>query len=151
MTQPIPQLRLIIGIELYAVTLTLAYWITFFSSGSVQVRSDDVYLAFQTACSLGAAWLAVTTLLSAVGLIRRKPFGFVFGLLAGSASIYLGLIDVMFNLTQQMYTVGGAEMMIEILINLHTLLLGPLLIIYLWRHRRAMLNWQSDPSHRGNE
>lgn len=129
----------IIALLCFAFVATLAYWIVFFTSGDVQVRADDVYIAFEKAFPPADAWMAFCALLGAIGLWRGRSWGFLFALLAASSSIFLGLMDLTFNLNQGIYAIGGAETLIEILINLATLLLGPVIIIYLWKNRQQLL------------
>lgn len=129
----------IIALLCFAFVATLAYWIVFFTSGDVQVRADDVYIAFEKAFPPADAWMAFCALLGAIGLWRGRSWGFLFALLAASSSIFLGLMDLTFNLNQGIYAIGGAETLIEILINLTTLLLGPVIIIYLWKNRQQLL------------
>jgi len=125
----------IIGLLLFACFAIVTYWAIFFTTGDVQVRKDPVYMAFESAFPLADGWMALCALAGAVGLWRKKDWGFLFGLLAGSSSIFLGLMDVLFNLNEGNYALGGAEMAVEIAINLATLSLGIVVIAYLWRHR----------------
>ena len=113
----------------FAFAATLAYWIVFFISGDVQVRNDADYIAFEKSFPPADAWLAFCALLGAIGLWRRRAWGFLFALLAGSSAI-LGLMDVTSNLNESLYAIGGSETLIEIMINLATMLLGPVVIIY---------------------
>ena len=129
----------IIGLLLFAATATIFYWVVFYTSGEVQARDDPVYLAFERAFPLADGWMVLCALLGGIGLWNRKPWGFLFGLLAGSSSIFLGLMDVLFNLNEGNYALGGTEMAIEIAINLLTLALGPVVIAYLWRNRGVLL------------
>lgn len=128
----------IIGLLLFTFAATLAYWIIYFTSGDVQVRHDEVYLGFENAFPLADAWMAACALLGAIGLWQQKGWGFLFGLLAASSAIFLGLMDVLFNLQQGIYAIGGAETAIEIAINLLTLGLGPVIIVYLWKNRTIL-------------
>jgi len=109
------------GLLLFAFFATVAYWVVFFTSGDVQVRSDEVYLAFERAFPLADAWMALCALAGAVGLWQRRAWGFLFGLLAASSAIFLGLLDVLFNRNQGIYALGGMETALEIAINLLTL------------------------------
>lgn len=129
----------IIGLLLFAFVANLAYWIVYFTSGDVQVRQDEVYIAFENSFPAADAWMAVCALLGAIGLLRHRPWGLLFGLLAASSAIFLGLMDVTFNLNQGIYAIGGAEAAIEVLINLFCLGVGPLVIIYLWKNRSSLL------------
>jgi uncharacterized membrane protein (DUF2068 family) len=128
----------IIGMLLFACFAVVAYWAIFFTSGEVQARHDPVYLAFESAFPLADAWLALCALVGAIGLLRKKDWGSLFGLLAGSSSIFLGLMDVLFNLNEGNYALGGPEMAVEIAINLATLSLGTVVIVYLWRNRSQL-------------
>lgn len=128
----------IIGVLLFACFATAAYWAIFFTTGDVQARNDPVYMAFESAFPLADCWMALCALVGANGLWRKKDWGFLFGLLAGSSSIFLGLMDVLFNLNEGNYSLGGVEMAIEIAINVTTLGLGILLILYLWRNRSSL-------------
>lgn len=118
---------------------TLAYWLLYFTSGDVQVRQDEVYLAFENAFPVADAWMAICALLGAIGLLRKQAWGFLFALLAGSSMIFLGLMDVTFNLNQGIYALGGIETAIEVVINLFCLVVSPLIIIYLWKYRKKWL------------
>jgi len=128
----------IIGLLLFACFAIVTYWAIFFTTGDVQVRKDPVYMAFESAFPLADGWMALCALAGAVGLWRHKDWGFLFGLLAGSSSIYLGLMDVLFNINEGNYALGGAEMVVEIAINLATLCLGIVVIAYLWRNRSCL-------------
>ncbi|MGW8250683.1 MAG: hypothetical protein ACWGO1_08585 [Anaerolineales bacterium] len=128
----------IIGILLFACLATLAYWVVFFTSGDVQVRQDEVYLAFENAFPLADAWMAACALLGALGLWRRRAWGFLFGLLGASSAIFLGLLDLLFDLNEGILSAGGVEAAIEIAIILVSLVLGPVVIVYLWKNRFAL-------------
>ncbi len=128
----------IIGVLFLACFATVAYWAVFFTTGEVQARNDLVYMAFERSFPLADGWMALCALIGAIGLWRRKDWGFLFGLLSGSSSIFLGLMDVLFNLNEGNYTLGGAEMAVEIAINMATLSLGTGVILYLWRNRSKL-------------
>jgi uncharacterized membrane protein (DUF2068 family) len=129
----------IIALLCFAFAATLAYWIVFFTSGDVQVRKDAVYIAFEKSFLPADAWMALCALLGAIGLWRRRAWGFLFALLAASSAIFLGLMDVTFNLNEGIYAIGGSDTLIEIIINLLTLLLGPVVILYVWKNRQKLL------------
>jgi hypothetical protein len=119
--------------------VTLAYWTTYFTSGATHVREDEVYLAFENAFPLADGWMASCALLAAIGLWRRRPWGFLFGLLTGSSLVYLGCLDVLFNLNEGTYAIDSGAMGAEIFINVGSLAVGAGLIAWLWRHREALM------------
>lgn len=131
--------RIISGLLFFAFAATLVYWIVFYTTGETQVRQDPVYLAFENSFPVADTWMALCALLGAIGLWNRKPWGFLFGLLAASSAIFLGLMDLTFNLNEGIYAIPGLETTIEVLINLLTLGLGPVVIVYLWTQRRDFI------------
>jgi hypothetical protein len=131
--------RIISGLLFFAFAATLVYWIVFYTTGETQVRQDPIYLAFERSFPVADTWMALCALIGAIGLWNRKPWGFLFGLLAASSAIFLGLMDLTFNLNEGIYAIPGLETTIEVLINLLTLGLGPVVIAYLWLHRRNLI------------
>jgi len=119
---------------------TSVYWLQFFTSGDVQVRTDEIYLAFERAFPLADAWLTGCALGGAIGLWRRRPWGLLFGLLAGSSLVFLGAVDMLFSLNEGNYRIASMAMAAEVAIEVVTLVGGPIVIAYLWMHRHALLD-----------
>ena len=122
-----------------SVGANLLYWTIFFTSGAVRISSEGGYLAFERAFPAADAWLAFAAAACALMLARRDPRGLLWGLVAGSSFVYLGLLDVLYDLENNRYASIGGAMAVEVMINLFSLSFGPFLIIYLWRHRRWLL------------
>ena len=118
---------------------TVLYWVTFFTSGSVQSSSEGGYIAFERAFPAGDAWLAFAAVACALMLARQDPRALLWGLVAGSSFVYLGLLDTLYNLENGKYASIDGAMAVEVIINLFSLSFGPFLIIYVWRHRRWLL------------
>ena len=138
MKSRLPGLVAAIGYLAVAAVGTTAYWIAFFTSGAVQVQGDAAYLSFEKAFPLADGWMAACAALAAVGLWRRRPWGLLFGLLAASSLVFLGCMDVLWNLNAGSYGIPGGAMTAEFVINVFCLAGGVLLILYLWRHRRSL-------------
>lgn len=138
-------LRLIAAIMLFAAALTIAYWVVWFGGGRDLLASShaDAYFRFENAFPAADAWLALTLIIGAVGLVRRRAWGLLAALLAGGAGIYLGCMDVLFDLENGIYLVpkGGdpSAVAIEVAINVLTFALGVVVITYVWRQRRWLL------------
>ena len=135
----------IAGAMLFGVALIAAYWLIWFLVDRDILASAHTseYFAFENAFPAADAWLGVTLLLGAIGLLRRRPWGLLCALLAGGAGIYLGCMDVLFDLENGIYLVrsGGdpAAVAIEIVINVLTFGLGAIVIAYAWRNRAWFL------------
>jgi hypothetical protein len=132
----------VIAIEVFAALMIALYWVLFFSSPPA-LSDVPCYVTFEQAFPAADAWLAFAALVAAVGLAKRRPWGVLFTFLAGSASIFLGLMDVLYDLENGIYlklnTSAGGEVAVEIAINVLTLTLGPAIIWYVWTRRNALL------------
>lgn len=129
----------VVALLLLTALVTAAYWVAFFATDALHVRGDAAYLAFEQAFPLADAWMAACAALGALGLWRGRPWGWLFALLAASSLVYLGCMDVLFNLNAGHYAIASGAMFAEMAINAWSLGGGLLLVFYLWGHRRALL------------
>lgn len=114
---------------------TVAYWMTYFTSGATHVRTDEVYLAFENAFPLADGWMTVCYSLAAFYLWRGDRRALLWGLCAGSAMIFLGCMDLLFNLEQGHFRAPiSLEMWAEIVIVAFCLSFGPFTLWRLWQH-----------------
>ena len=119
-----------------ASALNVLYWLVFFTSGALQTSHDAVYLGFERAFPAADAWLVIASIACAEGLRRRHSWAVLYGIAAGSAFIYLGLMDALYNLEHGMYAGLTSAMVAEGVINVMCFATGPFLMWYVWRHRR---------------
>src|SRR5262249_49501599 len=101
-----------------------------------QTSQDPVYLGFEHAFPAADAWLGAASIACAEGLRRRRAWAVPYGIAAGSAFIYLGLMDTLYNLEHHMYASMSGQMITETTIDVSCFILGPLLMWYVWHHRR---------------
>lgn len=135
----------IISAMVFAALVTVAYWVIWFGGGRDLLASSHAasYYTFENAFPAADGWLALTLLLGALGLWLNRPWGLFWGLLAGGAGVYLGCMDVLFDLENGIYLVpkGGdpSAVIVEIIINVFTFTLGIIALTYFWRQRRVLL------------
>lgn len=112
---------------------TVLYWLDFFLRGTVQVVEEDWYLRFERSFPVADAWMAACSLVAAVGLFADRSYGTVFGLLAGSALLFLGLMDLTFSLQNGLFRLlpGSGPMWAEAVIIVWSLAVGAVLTAYL--------------------
>ena len=120
---------------LLAALGTIAYWAVYFSSGATQVRTDAVYIGFEDAFPLADGWMTLCYLLAAWFLWRADRRAVLWGLCAGSAMVFLGSMDLLFNIEQGHFAhAPSAEMWAEIVIVMFCWGFGPYTIRRMWRH-----------------
>jgi hypothetical protein len=129
-------LRVLIAWLWVVAGLDLLYWVLFFTTGEVQTSQDPMYLDWERSFPAADAWLGIAAVACAEGLRRRRAWAVLYGIAAGSAFIYLGLMDTLYDLEHGLYLHPDGAMLGEIAINVVCFSFGPFLMWYVWRHRR---------------
>jgi hypothetical protein len=127
--------RILSVILILTAITTVAYWVNYFTGGDVRVVDARWYSAFEDAFPVSDGWMAVSALLAGIGLWRGGASGARFGLLAGSALLFLAGMDITFNVENGLYAMlaTSAAMKFELLINVWTLALGIWTIVVCWK------------------
>jgi len=118
---------------------TIAFWIEFFTSGAVSMSDSPAYLEHEQSFPLADGYMAVCCLICAVGLVKQRPWALLFGLMAGSGIVFLGLMDILYSIQQGMFSPFSASAAQVLFICAICLILGPVTITYLWRNRERLL------------
>ncbi len=110
--------------------VTVGYWVDFFVRGSVNVVEEEWYIRFERAVPVADAFMSINAALAAIGLLTHASYGVAFALVAAGALIFLGLMDVTFNITNGLYRylATSQPMRAELGINIWTLGLGAALL-----------------------
>ncbi len=146
-TPALSGLRFMIGLLWFGALATLAYWVVWFGLDRSWLATADTptYYAFENAFPVADAWMAVTAALGATALQRRRQSALLWLLCAGSASLYLAGMDILFDLENGIYRVHGGlrgnagDVAVELFINVGCLAGGAAIVSYAWRHRRYFL------------
>jgi len=139
------EINFVIGAGIFAAIAIPLYFITWFAAPElIQARGPEapdyhIYVNFEQAFILADGWLALFAVIGVFGLWKMRSWGFLFMLLAGSSAIYLGLMDLTYDLQHQMFVPLTGEAAIELAIVLTLLILGPAIIMILWSRRRLFI------------
>jgi len=131
-----------IGLLWFGAAATAAYWTIWFAvdRGWLATADTPAYYAFENAFPLSDAWMAITGVLAAVALQRKRASALLWMPLTGSATLYLAGMDVLFDLENGIYTHGDpASVAVEAFINAACLAGGTAVILFAWRHRSHFL------------
>jgi hypothetical protein len=139
-----PHYGLTIGLTLAAFVALVAYWFIWFFVSRDWLASADTqaYFVFENSFPAADGWLAVACAGGAWSLYKRKGSALFWLLAGGSASIYLGLMDVLFDLENGIYLAPKGDfgaVVTELAINVYSLGVGAWALAYGWRHRRWFL------------
>ncbi len=113
----------------------VAYWVDFFTGGHVRTSDDEDYIAFERTFLLADGYLAGTALLAGRLLGRGRPEAVGAGIAAGSAAIFLGLMDLKYNIQHGKFADNSPEMKAETGIIVTSLTFGLFTMLRLWKAR----------------
>lgn len=137
--------KIVMGIGIFGFVILTAYWIIWFIAPRLmQSRTPDaadytIYAAFEQALPLADFYVAITALIGVIGLFKMRPWGFLSMLLGSGGLIFLGLIDLLYDLEHKMFIPLNAESTMELVIVILTFILGPIIVILLWKHRKEFI------------
>jgi len=128
-------MKILSALLILGAVVTLAYWANYFLAGDVRVLPDYWYSAFEDSFPVADGWMALCMLVAGIGLWRGTRAGALFGLMAGSALIYLAAMDITFNVEHGLYALlpKSGPMLTEAWINASSLGLGIATLVMSWR------------------
>ncbi len=116
----------------------VSFWIAFFTTDLISFDDPhlkEIYLAFESAFPVPDAYLSIVLTIGGIGLLRKRSYGYFFSLMGGASLIFLGLLDISFNIQHGIYLTGVAEGIMNILINLLCFGGGIFLVLIIWKKR----------------
>jgi len=126
-------MKILAALLILGAVVTIAYWANYFIAGDVRVLSDTWYTYFEDAFPVADGWMALCMAGAGIGLLRGTRTGALWGLMAGSALLYLAGMDITFNLEHGLYALRSGPMLTETGINAASLGLGIATTIMSWR------------------
>jgi hypothetical protein len=140
----VPCYRLTLGLILVAFVALVAYWVVWFFVDRAILASANTpaYFAFENSFPAADGWLAIACAATAWTLHRGRPSALLWLLVGGSSAIYLGLIDVLFDLENGIYAAPTGDwgaVATELFINVYSLGVGAWAIVFGWRNRGWLL------------
>src|SRR3954470_10422947 len=137
----LPGKGFILGLLLFGVVATTAYWVVWFGIDREILASAHTpsYYAFENSFPIADAWMMFVGIAATRSLFRRRASSLLWSIAAGTTSIYLGLLDVLFDLENGIYrSVDTGGVCVEIAINVLTLAFGTVVMVWAWRARRDL-------------
>jgi hypothetical protein len=128
-------MKVLATLLILGAVITVAYWANYFVAGDVRVLSDTWYTAFEDSFPAADGWMALCMFIAGIGLWRGTRNGALWGLMAGSALLYLAAMDITFNIERGLYALlpKSGPMITEAWINASSLALGIATLAMSWR------------------
>lgn len=112
---------------------TLLFWVSFGLGNpeeSFLARQCAAWYSWERSFIVADGWMILASFIGAVGLFRRQWWGRHWAGMAGSAMLFLTLMDIPFFLQNGLYRYFHPEVLTEALIHLWLLGLGIFLVAY---------------------
>jgi len=122
-----------------AVLIDVAYWSTWFTRREwLASEQTQAYYDFENAFPLADLWLGIACVLALVALRQRRPSALLWLVCAGSAALYLGCMDLLYDVEHGIFGlgVGGG---IEALIVALTWFFSITVLRWAWTNRASLL------------
>lgn len=125
--------RLMVFFGFFTAAGIVIYWSSVFL-GIFKVEEiipgyTDWFISFPIA----DLWIAICALLSSIFLLKNDNKAILFGLLAGSSMIFLGLYALLYGINTRLLFNLTTEEIIEIIIKVYCLSVGTISIVYFWK------------------
>jgi hypothetical protein len=107
------------------------FWIFFFMVENKNPEKEDWYLRHERSFPLpDLGLITICLLVSATGLLTGERFGIFFTIVSGGGLMFLGLIDLAFNLQNGLFKTKNLDAYMSIGIVSIVLIMGVLCLVY---------------------
>ncbi len=113
---------------------TALFWTLFFA-GKMDATETEQDEAFERAFPAADSWMIACAATASRNILRMNRMGFFAGAAAGSALIFLGLMDILYSLENKKYWPLNADRAQMLFIHAWTAGLGASTLYTLWKNR----------------
>ena len=123
---------LALGLTAFTTFGIIAYWSLVFAKIFPVTELMPGYKNWFMSFPLADGWIALTSLLAFIFLLRGDDRAALFGLLAASGLIFLGLYALLYGVNTGLLFILTTDEIIEIGIKIYCLSVGSFFIVYFW-------------------
>jgi hypothetical protein len=135
--------RLVEAMLVTAVVIDVAYWSIWFTRREwIASEHTQAYYDFENAFPLADAWLGLACVLALVTLRRGRPTALLWLVCAGAAALYLGCMDLLYDLEHGIFAQGSGGA-IEAVIVLLTWIFSLTILRWSWTRRDVLLGGEA--------
>ncbi|MFX1566918.1 MAG: hypothetical protein ACFFCV_00965 [Promethearchaeota archaeon] len=115
------------------VFLFVGYWLVFYITEYKKGKMPEVEYKHEISFPFpDLGWIMPNLIVAAIGLFLNQNFGYFFSALAGSGMMFLGIIDLAFDIQNEKFNREkyGFDAVVSMGVVILTLIFGPIFIIY---------------------
>ncbi len=105
-------------LELLTAVGLILFWILFFTVGMAPKNPPPGYLAYEHSFPVPDGLLSILLLVAGIMLLLNNPLGVNLSLIAAGALLFLGVLDISFNLQNGIYKISTGDLISNAFINL---------------------------------
>ena len=127
-------LNVIIAIfQVIWIFLFIGFWFAFYITEYKKGKMSEVEYKHEISFPFpDLGWIVPNLIIAAIGTLLKQDFGYFFSALAGSGMMFLGIIDLAFDIQNEKFNREkyGIDALVSIGVVVLTLIFGPVFIIY---------------------
>jgi heme/copper-type cytochrome/quinol oxidase subunit 2 len=111
----------------------IGFWVMFYFTEYKNRKMSEVEFKHEMSFTLpDLGWVLPNLIIAAIGVLLEEWFGYFFTITAASGMMFLGLIDLAFNLQNKKFDIKkyGFDAYMSIFIVAIMLIFGPIFLIY---------------------
>src|SRR5271169_3024460 len=105
------------------------FWIGFFTIGLAPANPPDGYFAYEHSFPVPDIILAIVLFTGAILTMTGAAHGTTLLAAGGGTLVFLGILDISFNLQNGMYSISVMDMILNAFINLWCVLFGAAIVV----------------------
>ena len=123
-------INIIIGIlQILGASAIIWFWYDWFKNQNKNPENTESYLSHERSFPIvDLGWIVPTLIIAAIGNFIGEKFGIFFSAVSGGALVFLGVIDITYNVQQGRHKSHPSDL----ILNLVVLIGGIVVIIYAW-------------------
>ena len=131
--------RTVIVMLVVAIALDAVYWTIWFTRRDwIASEHTQSYYDFENAFPLADLWLGLACVLALVTVVRRRPTALLWLVATGAAGLYLGCMDLLYDLEHDIFTRGGGGAFEAVIVAV-TWVFSITVLYYAWTRRGELL------------
>ncbi|MFW9970175.1 MAG: hypothetical protein ACFFDF_08240 [Candidatus Odinarchaeota archaeon] len=127
-------LNMIIGIfELIWILLLVGFWVVFYFTEYKNPKMPEFERKHEISFPFpDLGWIMPNLIVAAIGVFSEQAYGYFFSALAGSGMMFLGIIDLAFNIQNKKFDrkTYGFDAIVNLGVVVLTLIFSPIFIIF---------------------